>query len=255
MAGFLLLVALPLAAGTAAADPSGSPSPSPSPSRSSGTAAPAVAPAGTVTATATVDCAAQAVVVTAHNTTAAAVAIGVFANGAGVPMATLNVAAGSSGTVRAEPGAGPFDLVVQRLDTGAVLATAEGFFSCPARRDLSITVRSGSAHTARDVCAVAFLRGPRGPLHGTLTVQERGFRYVPAVGYTGPDRFDYQCLTSEGVFGTVRVTVLPATAPVAPPAAAAPALPATGTGRLPAELAAGVVLVALGALALRLTRG
>jgi LPXTG-motif cell wall-anchored protein len=143
---------------------------------------------------------------------------------------------------------------VRRLDTGETLATAEGFFSCPARQDLAIQVRSGSSYEARDVCAVAFFLGARVPLHGTVAVREGGFVYTPAPGYTGPDRFDYQCLTSESIFGTVRVTVLPAVAPVPTEPPPAPGLPATGTSGLPVQVAAGLVLVGLGILVHRRAR-
>lgn len=202
-----------------------------------------------MTATATVDCAGEAVVVTARNTTGAPVSVAAFLNAATVPVTTLTVAAAGTATATVKPGDGPFELAVRRLDTGATLATAEGFFSCPVRHDLAITVRSGATHTSSEVCAVAFFRRAPGPAHGTVTVTGRGFTYTSVAGYTGPDQFDYECLTSESVFGTVRVTVLPL-----PPPTAAPQLPATGTGHLPLLLGTGTLLIAAGALTLRLAR-
>ena len=196
---------------------------------------------------------------TAQNTTDAPVTVAAFLNAANVPAATLHIAASGTATATVKPGDGPFELAVRRLDTAATLATAEGFFSCPVRHDLAIEVRSGETHTSGDVCAVAFFRRAPGPAHGTVTVTSRGFTYTSVAGYTGPDQFDYECLTGESVFGTVKVTVLPTAAaptPAAtpPPAAAPPQLPATGTGRLPLLLGTGTLLIAAGALTLRLAR-
>jgi hypothetical protein len=137
----------------------------------------------------------------------------------------------------------------------------DGFFSCPSRRDLAIPATSGRPATVSGVCAVAVFLTGGGPAHGRVTVTgDTGLTYTSAAGYAGPDQFDYACLTSEGVFGTVFVQVHPApatsqpTQPVQPgqPTTAPPsagALASTGSETAGVALA-GVALVLLGALLL-----
>ena len=92
---------------------------------------------------------------------------------------------------------------------------------------------------------------------------DTGLTYTSDAGYTGPDQFDYSCLISEGVFGTVFVQVHPAAAttgpsqstpsiqPVQPTEAApsAPVLASTGSDTSGVTLA-GAALVLVGGLLL-----
>jgi LPXTG-motif cell wall-anchored protein len=263
-AGVLTLLALPLAAGPAAADPTDPPaSVSSSASAPKAPAPPAPPGPGTVTATATVDCDQQLVVVTGKNTTGAPVTLGAFLFAAQVPVATLDVPANGTATTEVDAGDGPFELTVRRLDTSAAVATADGSFPCPVKKDLAIEVYSGETYTSDDVCGAALFLGALKAAHGTATTNDRGFTYTSVAGYTGPDAFDYECTGGDGIFGTVKVTVLPAAetsppptagpSPAAPPTAA-PGLPATGTDHLPVLLGVGAGLVAAGALVLRVSR-
>jgi hypothetical protein len=254
----------PTATSPTATSPAATTSPAP-PITTSGSASPtpppsSPAPGGAVTGTAVADCSAEQVVFTVVNGTGAAVTAGISAFG-GAPFQTFPVPAGEQRVVRLAPGAGPFQYVLQQLNPTRVLATVDGFFSCPSRRDLAVPATSGQPATVSGVCAVAVFLTGDGPAHGRVTAtSDTALTYTSDAGYTGPDQFDYACLTSEGVFGTVFVQVHPAPATTQPTQPAAPVQPTeppptaaelAGTGSETAGVAgAGAALVLAGALLL-----
>ena len=233
------------------------------------TAAPTgTAPGGAVTGTAVADCSAEQVVFTVVNGTGAGITAGIAAFGA-PPFRTFPVPAGEQRVVRLSPGTGPFQYTLQQVNPTRVLATVDGFFSCPSRRDLSVPATSGQPATVSGVCAVAVFLTGGGPAHGRVTVTgDTGLTYTSAAGYAGPDQFDYACLTSEGVFGTVFVQVHAAATgtvePTRPAAVVQPTEPPPSAGALASTgsdsagiAASGAALVLAGALllgGLRLTR-
>ena len=239
-----------------------SPAPPTATSESASPTAPpsSTAPGGAVTGTAVADCSAQQVVFTVVNGTGAVVTAGIATPGA-PPFRTLSVPAGDQQVVRLSPGAGPFEYVLEQLNPTRTLAAVDGFFPCPVRRDLAVSATSGQPATTPDVCVVAFFLTGSGPAHGRVTVTgDTGFSYTSTAGYVGPDQFDYTCLTSEGVFGTVFVQVHPAPATSQP---TQPAQPVESTGPPPAAaglattgsdtagiVLAGAALVLAGALLL-----
>jgi len=214
-----------------------------------------------VTGTAVADCSAEQVVFTVVNGTGGGITAGIAAFGA-PPFRTFPVPAGEQRVVRLSPGTGPFHYTLQQVHPTRVLATVDGFFSCPSRRDLAVPATSGRPATVSGVCAVAVFLTGGGPAHGRVTVTgDTGLTYTSDAGYAGPDQFDYACLTSEGVFGTVFVQVHPAAAgtvgPTRPAAVVQPtgpppsAGPLASTGSDSAGIAAsGAALVLAGALLL-----
>ena len=226
------------------------------------TAAPTgTAPGGAVTGTAVADCSAEQVVFTVVNGTGAGITAGITASGA-PPFRTFPVPAGEQRVVRLSPGTGPFQYTLQQVNPTRVLATVDGFFSCPSRRDLAIPATSGRPATVSGVCAVAVFLTGGGPAHGRVTVTgDTGLTYTSAAGYAGPDQFDYACLTSEGVFGTVFVQVHAAATgtvePTRPAAVVQPTEPPPSAGALASTgsdsagiAASGAALVLAGALLL-----
>jgi hypothetical protein len=214
-----------------------------------------------VTGTAVADCSAEQVVFTVVNGTGAGITAGIAASGA-PPFRTFPVPAGEQRVVRLSPGTGPFHYTLQQVNPTRVLATVDGFFSCPSRRDLSVPATSGQPATVSGVCAVAVFLTGGGPAHGRVAVTgDSGLTYTSDAGYTGPDQFDYACLTSEGLFGTVFVQVHPAAAgtvePTRPAAAVQPTAPPPSAGALASTgsesagiAASGAALVLAGALLL-----
>ena len=230
------------------------------------TAAPTgTAPGGAVTGTAVADCSAEQVVFTVVNGTGAGITAGITAGIAvsgSPPFRTFPVPAGEQRVVRLSPGTGPFQYTLQQVNPTRVLASVDGFFSCPSRRDLAIPATSGRPATVSGVCAVAVFLTGGGPAHGRVTVTgDTGLTYTSAAGYAGPDQFDYACLTSEGVFGTVFVQVHAAATgtvePTRPAAVVQPTEPPPSAGALASTgsdsagiAASGAALVLAGALLL-----
>ncbi len=238
---------------------------SPTPTASPTAAPTGTAPGGAVTGTAVADCSAEQVVFTVVNGTGAGITAGITAGIAASgapPFRTFPVPAGEQRVVRLSPGTGPFHYALQQVNPTRVLATVDGFFSCPSRRDLSIPATSGRPATVSDVCAVAVFLTGSGPAHGRVTVTgDTGLTYTSAAGYAGPDQFDYACLTSEGLFGTVFVQVHSAATgtvePTRPAAVVQPTEPPPSAGALASTgsdsagiAASGAALVLAGALLL-----
>ena len=248
------------------ASPSPTASPTSEPASPTPTASPTAAPTGTapggaVTGTAVADCSAEQVVFTVVNGTGGGITAGIAAFGA-PPFRTFPVPAGEQRVVRLSPGAGPFQFTLQQVNPTRLLATVDGFFSCPSRRDLAIPATSGRPATVSGVCAVAVFLTGGGPAHGRVTVTgDTGLTYTSDAGYAGPDQFDYACLTSEGVFGTVFVQVHAAATgtvePTRPAAVVQPTEPPPSAGALASTgsdsagiAASGAALVLAGALLL-----
>jgi hypothetical protein len=188
-----------------------------------------------------------------HNATAAPVPITV--SNFGSPIEHFVVPAGGSHSLTFDNSGAPFEIVIERDDTGEVLFESQAFL-CPARIDHSFTVTAGTTFTSPTICPVALFVDRR-PSHGTVRAKVDGsdafFTYTPAAGFVGKDSFDYSCITSAAQFGTIHLTVVPAAvAPTTPPAAG---LPATGPSRQPGELGIGLGLVLVGVVVLWLTRG
>jgi hypothetical protein len=245
---------------TATSEPA-SPTPTASPTASPTAAPTGTAPGAAVTGTAVADCSAEQVVFTVVNGAGEGITAGIAASGA-PPFRTFPVPAGEQRVVRLSPGTGPFHYTLQLVHPTRVLATVDGFFSCPSRRDLAVPATSGRPATVSGVCAVAVFLTGGGPAHGRVTVTgDTGLTYTSAAGYAGPDQFDYACLTSEGVFGTVFVQVRAAAAgtvePTRPAAVVQPTGPPPSAGALASTgsdsagiAASGAALVLAGALLL-----
>jgi len=216
-----------------------------------------------VTGTAVIDCSAEQVEFTVVNGTGAAITAGIAVLPELPPFQTFRVPAGEQRVTRVSPGGGPFEFVLERLNPTRILARVDGFFSCPVREDLSLPATSGRPATLSGACVVAVFLTGGGPAHGRVTVTADGKRvvYTSDAGYTGPDQFDYTCVVSEGVFGTVFVQVQPAPAgtvePTQPAAVVEPTGPPPSAGELAGTgsetagiAAAGAALVLAGALLL-----
>jgi hypothetical protein len=191
-------------------------------------------------------------IITVHNATAAPVPITV--SNFGSTIEHFVVPAGGSHSLTFDNSAAPFDIVIERDDTGEVLFES-GAFLCPSRVDYSFTVTAGTTFTSPPICPIVMFLDTL-PAHGTAQARaEDGdafFTYTPVAGFVGADSFNYSCITSAAQFGTIHLTVVPAVPSTTPPAAAG--LPPTGPSRLPTELGIGVGLVLVGGIAVWLTR-